>query len=216
MGICRRLDGGAAGRGSAGGPGPGAHPGRSMLRIDCTAVLAAGLARQNSLRDCVATLRQLPQVRSRRLACPPAGKPSPAAALLVAPEIAPGPGPPAAPGHAGVRFTRKPSRRVQGKGVCAAVRARLSGAEQRSELGPLVCAEGHTRASSSGLRQLSERRSREFCRGAELASSAGKSTLKASTARVARRHGGPQAFAPPTRTSRSAPPPSSPPHPPRG
>ncbi len=66
--------------------------------------------------------------------------------------------------------------------------ARLSGAEQRSGAGPLVCAEGHTQASSSSLRQLFERSERsersEFCRRAGSASSAGQSAKP--TARVAR------------------------------
>jgi len=41
-------------------------------------------------------------------------------------------------------------RRVQVKGLCAAVGAAcVSGAEQRSGTGPFLCAEGHTRTSTS-------------------------------------------------------------------
>jgi len=59
--------------------------------IDFVAMLALGLVRQNSLRDCVAALRQPPQVGHGRWPVLRQASSSPSAALLTAPEIAPDP-----------------------------------------------------------------------------------------------------------------------------
>ena len=89
--------------------------------------------------------------------------------------------------------------------VCHWVLARLSGDEQRSGAGPHVCAEGHTQASSSDLRKLSEQRERsersEFFRRAGSASSAGQSAKP--TAAVAHPHRGTQPLAPPPTPKKS-------------
>ena len=148
----------------------GAHTGAvDAFGIDSTAVLALGAcAAELAAFTSFTPLRQLPQVRNGRV-CVSFGTQtlSPAAALLVAPEIAPSAtachAPPGNGGwisrgcttgacyaSGGLNSGIPPAR--PGKGLCAPGRWRaLSGAEQRSGAGPLVCAGGHTQASSSSF-----------------------------------------------------------------
>jgi len=118
-----------------------------MLRIDFVAVLALGLVRQNSLRDCVATLRQLPQVRSRGFACPTAGKTKPRHCAPHRPGNRPQPGPPAATRGKrgdGIHGDRAPRPCPGQRPVCRCVRSMRLGRRAAQRSRPvLVCRRTH-------------------------------------------------------------------------
>ena len=158
---------------------------RSMLRIDCAAMLAQGAASRNSLRaPSVRCAQTAAMSQMLRHACPSARVHAPCAALLAAAQIARR-GKHLPRGRAAVeqpenqRSIRRPASRQ--RPVCPCAGAPLGRREAQRARPARVPKD--TRASTSSLRQLFEQSERserrEFCRRAGSASSAGKSAQRA-------------------------------------
>ena len=152
------------GAGAAGPWGRGRLLWRSALRADSAPVLAAGLAPKNSLRE-LRSLRSNSFGESETVAfvCPSAHKRQAPPLRASPPQKAP-PAPRACRarletlcrdswalkrGHTrrGLLAPLMHHRRVQGRGLCAPVRARLCGAEQRRAVGE---ADRHSGAPAQG------------------------------------------------------------------